>query len=35
MVKNLHLILHGISGKPILAKTVNQKKLNDSIESMI
>ena len=27
------LILHGISGKPILAKTVNQKKLNDSIET--
>ena len=27
------LILHGISGKPILAKTVNQKKLHDSIES--
>ena len=26
------LILHGISGKPILAKTVNQKKLHDSIE---
>ena len=27
------LIVHGISGKPILAKTVNQKKLNDSIET--
>jgi len=27
------LILHGISGKPILAKTVNQKKLHNSIES--
>tara|TARA_Y100001935_G_scaffold161728_1_gene133012 strand:- start:171 stop:899 length:729 start_codon:yes stop_codon:yes gene_type:complete len=27
------LILHGISGKPILAKTVNQKKLHDSIET--
>ena len=27
------LILHGVSGKPILAKTVNQKKLHDSIES--
>ena len=27
------LILHGISGKPILAKTVNQKKLNDSIKT--
>ena len=26
------LILHGISGKPILAKTVNQKKLHESIE---
>ena len=27
------LIVHGVSGKPILAKTVNQKKLNDSIET--
>jgi len=27
------LILHGISGKPILAKTVNQKKLHNSIEA--
>tara|TARA_S200000501_G_scaffold189025_1_gene177807 strand:- start:5976 stop:6914 length:939 start_codon:yes stop_codon:yes gene_type:complete len=27
------LILHGVSGKPILAKTINQKKLYDSITS--
>ena len=27
------LIVHGVSGKPIFAKTVNQKKLNDSIET--
>jgi len=27
------LILHGISGKPILAKTVNQKRLHNSITS--
>ena len=27
------LILHGVSGKPIFAKTINQKKLYDSITS--